>query len=100
LLAWELKGEKRRERERWEGRGDGGETLVRGELERSLARVEHTFWSYPTGLAEANILHESGLAQTHIQATKHMELSDFCICRVLHGRMYPTKHMDNVEVAG
>jgi hypothetical protein len=86
LLTGELKGERRRERERWEGRRDDGETLVRGELEReestmvaerSLARVERAFWPYPTGLAEANILHESGLAQTHIQATKHMELSDF-----------------------
>jgi hypothetical protein len=61
--------------------------------ERSLARVERAFWPYPTGLADANILHESGLTQTHIQATKYMELSDFCICRVLHERMHPTKHM-------
>jgi hypothetical protein len=30
--------------------------------EHSLARVERAFWPYPTGLAEANILHESGLA--------------------------------------
>jgi hypothetical protein len=34
LLAGELEGEKRRERERWEGRGGGGETLARGERER------------------------------------------------------------------
>ena len=60
--------------------------------ERSLARVERAFWPYPTGLAEANVLHERGLAQTHVQATKHTELSDFCISRVLHGRMHPTKH--------
>jgi hypothetical protein len=37
LLAGELEGEKRPERERWEGRGDGSETLVRGELERDCA---------------------------------------------------------------
>jgi hypothetical protein len=62
-------------------------------VEHGLARVERVFWPYPTGLAEANILHESGLAQTHIQATKYMELSDFCICRALHGRTHPTKQM-------
>jgi hypothetical protein len=33
----ELEGEKRRERERWEGRGDDGQTLVREELEEESA---------------------------------------------------------------
>ena len=67
--------------------------------ERSLARVERAFWPYPTGLAEANVLHERGLAQTHVQATKHTELSDFCISRVLHGRMHPTKHTANISLS-
>jgi hypothetical protein len=60
--------------------------------ERSLARVERAFWLYPMGLAEANVLHECGLAQTHVQATKHMQLSEFCICKVSHERIQPTKH--------
>jgi hypothetical protein len=61
--------------------------------ERSLARVERAFCPYPTGLAEANILHESGLAQTHIQATKHMELSDFCICSFARAHAPNQTHM-------
>jgi hypothetical protein len=70
---------------------------MEGVAERSLAHVECAFWPYPMGLAEANILHESGLAQTHIQATKQMELSDFCICRALHVRTHPTKQTDRDE---
>jgi hypothetical protein len=34
----ELEGERRRERERWEGRGDGDETLVRGERDGGRAQ--------------------------------------------------------------
>jgi hypothetical protein len=34
LLVGELEGERRRERERWEGRGGGGKTLARGERDR------------------------------------------------------------------
>jgi hypothetical protein len=38
--------------------------------ERSLARGQRAFWPYPRGMAEANVLNESGLAQTHIQVNK------------------------------
>jgi hypothetical protein len=38
--------------------------------ERSLARGQRAFWLYPRGMAEANVLHESSLAQTHIQVNK------------------------------
>jgi hypothetical protein len=102
LLTGELKGERRRERERWEGRRDDGETLVRGELEReestmvaerSLAHVERAFWPYPTGLAEANILHESGWPRLTSKQPNTWSCLIFCICRVLHRRMHPTKHM-------
>jgi hypothetical protein len=51
------------------------------------------------GLVEANILHESDLIQTYIQATKHMKLSNFCICRALHVRTDLTKHMDMLPPA-
>jgi hypothetical protein len=47
LLVGDLEGEKRCERDRWDGRGDGGETLVRGE--REWPSAAWLAWNAPFG---------------------------------------------------
>jgi hypothetical protein len=62
---WELEGERRHESLlAGDGERDGYEAVA----EHSLAPVEHAFWAYPTGLAEANILEESGLTSKQSNA--------------------------------
>lgn len=56
----------------------------------NLNREERTFRPYAMGLDGVYVLHDRGLVQTHIQATKHISSSEFCIWWVLHGHTQVT----------
>ncbi|AQK43452.1 hypothetical protein ZEAMMB73_Zm00001d025282 [Zea mays] len=65
--------------------------------ERSLALQQRRFWPYLMGLDEMGTLHERGLAQIFVQATKHTGVSKTCIQRSLYKRIQATNQPVSVS---